>query len=63
MEVDVMEHVLEKYGIDYKDGIVNRGNLGRLKKCMEKARQGGKLTLVFIGGSTFVVADALRCEF
>lgn len=46
-----MEHVLDKYGIDYKDGIVNRGNLGRLKKCMERAQQGEKLTLGFIGGS------------
>ncbi len=43
--------LLEKYGIDYRDGMVYRGNLSRLRKCMERAEAGEKLTIGFIGGS------------
>ncbi len=42
---------LEKYGIDHRDGIVNRGELGRLRRCMERAAEGERLTIGFIGGS------------
>lgn len=33
------------------DGLVNRGNLARLKQCMRRAKVGGRLTVGFIGGS------------
>lgn len=33
------------------DGLINRGNWARLKECMRRAEQGGKLTVGFIGGS------------
>jgi len=33
------------------DGLINRGNLARLKQCMRRAEAGGRLTVGFIGGS------------
>lgn len=39
------------YQIDYERGIVNRGNLYRLKKLMKRAVSGEKLVIGFIGGS------------
>lgn len=44
-------NILEQYGMDYREGIVERGNLRRLKKCMVRASEGEKLTIGFIGGS------------
>lgn len=46
-----MMDILRQYGMDYKEGIAERGNLGRLKKCMARASEGEKLTIGFIGGS------------
>lgn len=40
-----------RYQIDYEKGIVNRGNLFRMKELMKKAANGEKLVLGFLGGS------------
>ena len=37
--------------IDKEAGILNRGNLGRLKNFLSRAAQGERLTVGFIGGS------------
>lgn len=39
------------YSIDFSEGIVNNGDTTRIQKVFEKARGGGKLSLVFLGGS------------
>lgn len=46
-----MKTLIEQYQIDVKRGVVNRGNLKRLKDCMKRAEQGEAITLGFIGGS------------
>lgn len=38
-------------GINYENGISNRGNQARIKSFMKRAMQGEKLTLGFLGGS------------
>lgn len=48
---DKVQEILKKYQIDYQKGIMNRGNLNRLKNCMRRASKGEKLTIGFIGGS------------
>lgn len=40
-----------QYQIDVERGVVNRGDLRRLKACMKRAENGATLTLGFIGGS------------
>lgn len=42
--------MLEKY-IDFEKGISNAGNLTRMKRLMERAEAGERLTIGFIGGS------------
>lgn len=37
--------------MDYKKGIVNRGNLYRIRKALDRASEGQGLTVSFIGGS------------
>lgn len=37
--------------MEWEKGVLNRGNLGRIKSLMDKARAGEKLTIGFIGGS------------
>lgn len=39
------------YSLNYENGIANIGNLSRLKKVLERAKNGEKLTLGFLGGS------------
>ena len=39
------------YEIEYERGIANRGNQARLKKVMDRAIRGEKLTIGFLGGS------------
>jgi lysophospholipase L1-like esterase len=39
------------YEIKYENGIANRGNVSRLKKVMQRAEAGEKITLGFLGGS------------
>lgn len=39
------------YNIHVENGIVNKGNLYRIKECMKKARSGEQITVGFLGGS------------
>ena len=39
------------YNINYEKGIVNRGNLYRIKECMNRAEWGDRMTVGFLGGS------------
>lgn len=40
-----------KYGIDYKNGILNKGNWHRLARVMKKAMGGEDIVVGFLGGS------------
>lgn len=40
-----------KTGMDFEEGIAFRGNWGRLKRVMKKARSGQPVTVGFLGGS------------
>lgn len=48
--------------INYKNGIVNRGNATRIKKVMKKAKEGGEVNLSFLGGSITQGAASSRPE-
>lgn len=37
--------------VNFENGIVNLGDWGPIKACMEKARQGSAITVAFLGGS------------
>ncbi len=39
------------YEVHVEKGIVNRGNLYRLKALMKRAEAGDRMTLAFLGGS------------
>lgn len=39
------------YNIHPENGLINRGNWYRIKKCMQKARDGKPITIGFLGGS------------
>ena len=39
------------YGIDVKRGVVNRGNLYRISRAMQRAMEGQPITVGFLGGS------------
>ncbi len=39
------------YGIDVKRGVVNRGNLYRISRAMQRAMEGRPITVGFLGGS------------
>lgn len=41
----------EKYGIDCRKGVVNKGNLYRIERVMKKAMRGEPVTVGFLGGS------------
>lgn len=41
----------QKYGIDCKRGVLNRGNLYRIERVMKKAMRGEAITVGFLGGS------------
>ena len=43
-------HALD-YGIDFEKGILNEGNLYRIKRVMKKAKEGQGITVGFLGGS------------
>ncbi len=43
-------HALD-YGIDFEKGILNEGNLHRIKRVMKKAKDGQDITVGFLGGS------------
>lgn len=45
------EASMNKISISTKTGLVNRGNWGRIMRCMERAEAGEALTIGFIGGS------------
>lgn len=40
-----------KYIIQAQQGLINKGNWNRIKRCMHKAAQGEKVTVGFLGGS------------
>ncbi len=40
-----------KYQVNMENAVANRGNLDRMKKLMQRAQRGEKLTIGFIGGS------------
>lgn len=41
----------QKYGIDAKKGVLNKGNLSRIERVMKKAMAGEDITVGFLGGS------------
>ena len=41
----------QKYGIDCRKGVLNRGNLYRIERAMKKAMRGEAVTVGFLGGS------------
>lgn len=41
----------EKYGIDCRKGVMNKGNLYRIERVMKKAMRGEDITVGFLGGS------------
>lgn len=51
------------YEIDYERGIENRGNQERLKRVIERAARGEKLTIGFIGGSITQGACSSKPKF
>ncbi len=42
---------VEKYGIDCRKGVMNKGNLYRIERVMKKAMRGEAITVGFLGGS------------
>lgn len=42
---------LMEYGINFRDGIVNKGNVRRIERVMRKAGRGGEIAVGFLGGS------------
>ena len=52
------------YNIKAEDGVINKGNLYRLKKCMKKALNGGPIITAFLGGSITqgsLASDSEKC--
>ena len=41
----------QKYGIDCRKGVLNKGNLYRIERAMKKAMRGEAVTVGFLGGS------------
>ena len=40
-----------EYNIQTEKGMINRGNWGRIKRCMQRAKRGEKIITGFLGGS------------
>lgn len=40
-----------EYQVNPERGLIHRGNWYRIKKCMKKAKNGGRVTISFLGGS------------
>lgn len=51
------------YELNYEQGIVNEGNLERIKEAMEKAKKGGEICLSFLGGSITQGAVSSESQF